>query len=86
MSRLAQRSHIEGSQMKYLTAALVVIALYACSPNPCYHANDCRRIDWSAVPEVGPYKAPAAPTPTQRALKRGAHAEYMALQFEREKH
>jgi hypothetical protein len=63
--------------MLAIVAAEVV--LYACAPRVPIVTT---RIDWSHVPEAGPYAAPK-PTRLQRALKRGAHDEYIALQFER---
>lgn len=73
--------------MKYLTLALVVLGLWACSPNPLYvppvPAGTPRCIDWSTVPEAGPYVEPVRPTANEQAFKREAKRAYIALQFER---
>jgi hypothetical protein len=69
--------------VKYLTLALCVLGLYACSPRvPSVTAPE--RIDWSVVP-VEAAHTDTKPTANEEAFKRERRRAYVALQFERAK-
>jgi hypothetical protein len=69
--------------MKYLTLALVLAGLYACSPNPLY-VPPVKRIDWATMPAEA-YKPAPLHTQNELAFKRERARMYAALQFERQR-